>query len=104
MVANSALRDILLPLELGPIGLVPILVTPEQFKAAIDDLTSPGTSRLVLQNLAPLALVPPGDVVILSYVTFSVAYTGARSVIGVIPGAEDALGRAWLYFNLPTGY
>ncbi len=34
MVANSALRDILLPLELGPIGLVPILVTPEQFKAA----------------------------------------------------------------------
>jgi RHS repeat-associated protein len=98
----------LLTISLGPVASDLITITPEKIKSAADELFSsrqvPGIYQ-VLEPVAPLAplLIPVGgELLLYAYPAFATGYLAGRT-IAIIPGAEDALGRAWLYLNLPTG-
>lgn len=90
----------------GPVGindhgesLASHLPSPEQVQAIADQAFSPRTMPLVAGSTAPAA--PHATLI---YMTFGAGYSLGRGMVGIIPGAESALGDLWLKVGLPTGY
>lgn len=90
----------------GPVGvkdhgesMETYLPSPEQVKAIADQAFSPRIIPVVAGGTAPVA--PHATLI---YVTFGAGYSLGRGIVGIIPGAEDALGNWWLNSGLPTGY